>query len=277
MKIFLVKSREKLSDFLIRSYRGGLSYGRFSGLLKKKDIKINGKRVTKDCFLQENDIVECYYDYAVEKSYEVVFKDDDIIIVYKKKGVFSEELFDDLKNDFGSVYFCHRLDANTDGLIVFAFNEESYKSLVYGFKNRTFDKYYLAKVNGLFEQKKGVLEAYLLKNDSLSRVKVFSKHTEGSLKIETAYKVVKEYDDCSIIEVKLLTGRTHQIRAHLAFVGHFVLGDGKYGDDRINKQKNCTNLMLTSYKIVFHFEKGDYLYRLDGKCFTVDEKIIEKY
>lgn len=277
MKTFIVKSREKLSEFLIRSYRGGLSYGRFSSLLKNKDVKINGKRVNKDCFLSENDVVDCYFDCNIEKPYSVVFKDDNILAVYKKKGVFSEELYEELKSDFEKVYFCHRLDANTDGLMFFALNEQSYSSLVAGFKNRTFEKYYLAKVNGVFARKEATLTAYLLKDEKSSRVKIFSKPVEGSLKIITAYRVVKEKDDCSTIKVELLTGRTHQIRAHLAFIGHFVLGDGKYGDDRVNKEKKCDKLMLTSYKTILHFEKDDFLYYLDGKAFLVSDDLIADY
>ena len=274
MKSFISKKKEKLSNLLLGCYAGGLSYAMFCKLLRKKNIRINGKKVNSDVLVLPGDNIDCYFDGEKYTTYNVLYKDENILAVDKRKGVPSEEVFNDVKLDFPSAFFCHRLDTNTDGVILFALNIMSYNALFSGFKERSFEKYYLAEVFGLFAIKNAVLTAYLKKDEKNSIVKVYSEPVKGSKKIITGYNVLKEKAQSSILEVKLFTGRTHQIRAHLAYVGHFVLGDGKYGIDKINRKLKEKELKLTSYKLILHFSKQSFLSYLDGLCITTCKKFL---
>lgn len=153
--------------------------------------------------------------------------------------------------------------------MIFALTETANAELLKGFKERMFKKYYNAAVCGKFEQKSGTLTAYLKKDKDKAEVKIFKEPTAGAEKIITKYKVLKEDDETSLVEVELVTGKTHQIRAHLAFVGHPVIGDGKYGYKSINNKFRKKSQMLTAKKIVLKFEKSSPLYRLDGKTFEI--------
>ena len=136
--------------------------------------------------------------------------------------------------------------------------------MLLAFKNRTVDKFYMARVYGKLAVKKARLTAYLYKDAKNSEVKIYDTQVSGSVKIITEYEVVKEVENTSLLSVKLITGKTHQIRAHLAHIGHFIVGDGKYGDNQINKQLKQKRQNLTAYKTIFHFDKTSPLFELDG-------------
>lgn len=274
MKVIKAEKKQKLSEDLLDFYCGGLSYSRFRELLRKKDIKVNGKRVNSDVTLSCGDEIICYYDGEAVKPYSELFRDENVLAVDKRKGISSEALYERLLADYGEVFFCHRLDTNTDGVMLFALNEKAYLSLVDGFKARRFEKYYLAEVYGKLKKKEATIEAYLVKDGSKSLVKIYDAPRKDSKKIITAYKVVEERESSSVLSVRLLTGRTHQIRAHLAHEGHFILGDGKYGVEKINRELKAKELRLTSYKTVLRFNCGDYLDYLDG--FTIKSGVFFK-
>ena len=238
-------------------------------LLRNKDVKINGKRTSKDDIVLPGDVIDVYVkDKPVAKE-NVVFDDVNILVVEKPKGILSETFFERLKEKYNELYFVHRLDRNTSGIMVFAKNTVSEKALLEGFKTHAFDKKYLAHVYGKMDKSEDVLTAYLLKDSVNSSVKIFKEKTDGSVMIKTGYKVVEEYSDSSLLEVTLYTGKTHQIRAHLSFIGHFIIGDGKYGDNRINKKFGAKTQKLTSYKITLNFDKKSPLYYLDKKTFSL--------
>ena len=280
MRSFLSDKRIKLSRFLLDKYEGELSFSDFNKLLRKKDVKINGKRVGEDLFLQEGDAVDVYYDGRKrEIDYTVKYFDENIVCAIKPKGIASEKFFAALKGVYEPLYFCHRLDVLTDGIMLFARNEDSYQIILNAFKGRKFEKYYLALVNGIFTKKQGVLSGYLKKDEINSIVTVFDVAYAGAKPIKTGYKVLSENaeKDISLVEIRLFTGRTHQIRAHLSHEGHFVLGDGKYGSEKINRIKGFKKLMLTSYKLVLRFDKESILGYLDGKEFVYNDCLLSSF
>ena len=280
MRSFVCEKEIKLSKFLLEKYEGELSFSALNKLYRKKDIKVNGKRTSSDMVLAVGDTVTVYYDgAAVAVEHQTIFEDDNVLIVVKPKGVTSENFFRSLKAERGELYFCHRLDRNTDGIMVFAKNEIAFFELLDGFKRRTFIKNYYAGVFGLFEKKRGELSAYLLKDGENSFVRIFDEPVEGSKKIATGYNVVWEdrSREISVVDVHLITGRTHQIRAHLAHVGHFVLGDDKYGDRRINEKLGVKDLALCSYSLELKFVAGQKLRYLDGRKFVCKSELIKGF
>ena len=269
MRSFYPQNKIKLSKLLLDGYEGELSYAAFCRILRKKDVKVDGKRVNHDVTLFGGEQVDVYFDGDKNiEFYSEIFRDDNIIIIDKAKGITSEALYEKLKFSYGEVYFCHRLDRNTDGLIVFATNPEAYAEITEGFKIRSFDKIYLAVVYGLFDKKHDVLTAYMTKDEEISLVKMHREKVVGSKEVKTEYVVISQTDNTSVLLVRLLTGRTHQIRAHLAFCGHFVLGDGKYGSEKINRQLKIKDMKLSSVTITFKFDENSRLRYLDGRTFS---------
>ena len=245
----------------------GVPYSEIRRALRKRDVKVNGVRMNEDLPLAAGDKVVAY-TRATESEAIILYEDDNVLAADKPKGVESEAFYEKLKIG-RELYFVHRLDRNTDGILVFAKTREAEKELIFGFKNRAFKKYYLAEVYGSFEKKSGTLVDYLVKDAEKAEVKIYKIPVKGSVKIETRYKTLKESGGTSLLEVELVTGKTHQIRAHLAFYGHFVIGDGKYGKESVNRLYKAKKQRLSAERIVFHFGGGALSY-LDGK--TIERK-----
>ena len=270
---FTVDGTVKLSKAVAQ--KTNLKYGEICKLLKNKDIKVNGKRTSQDLTLNSGDTVTVYGTFSVQKSqdFNIVYEDDNILIADKPKGINSDTFFDGLKAKLGELYYIHRLDLNTDGIIVFAKNKTSESELLKGFKERTFTKTYLALVYGIPTKKQALLSDYLVKDAFGKTVKIFKNKVDGALTVKTAYEVVETGRETSLLKVDLLTGRTHQIRAHLAFYGHFIVGDGKYCKNTVNKALKVNKQQLTANSLTLAFERTSALAYLDGKTFTVDKKI----
>lgn len=266
---FIANKNAKLSKVILKEYPL-ISYSVLMKLLRNKDVKVNGLRTNKDVEINSGDKVEIYYNLPEKSLYSLIFCDQNILVINKESGVLSEEVFNEIKCKYSSARFIHRLDRNTSGLMIFALNENAEKELLLGFKNHSFDKRYLATVKGRLNAKEGVHVAYLLKDKESSTVKIFDKKVNGSVMIKTGYEVISENQETSILKVRLYTGKTHQIRAHLAHLGHPILGDEKYGDSKFNQKNGLKKQCLKSFSLTLYFDKDSPLRYLNGKCFSLE-------
>ena len=271
----------------IAAQKPEFSFSVFQRLLRKKDIKVNGKRVSENIDVFDGDEI-CYYqsEQKIDSKLDLVYCDDNVVIVDKPDGVEVEsesgdkDLVHILKEQgIGTVFAVHRLDRNTTGLVVFARNLKAKKELDDAFKNRTIHKFYLARVYGYMEKKSADAVAYLKKDERQMKSIVTNVPSAGFVKIETKYKEISrraESAECpirtSLLEVELVTGKMHQIRAHLAFLGHAIVGDGKYADNSANKRMKQKKQLLCAYKLIFSFEKDKLLSYLNGRQFVIDVK-----
>ena len=225
--------------------------------------------VSKDVELFANDLVEVYYDGEKTKTAPlVVYVDENIVVIDKPKKCEYESALNMVKSAYSGAIGVHRLDTNTTGLMIFALNSASENELKKAFKESKIQKKYIAEVYGKFDKKEDILLDYLVKDSNLSKVKIFKEKVPNALTVKTGYKVISESETTSVIEVTLYTGRTHQIRAHFSYYGHFVIGDGKYGKEKINRELGAKTQLLTAVSITFNFDKNsilNYLNKLEIK------------
>lgn len=269
MITFIADKNSKLVKLAL-NVSADLSYSALNKLLRNKDVKVNGKRVKEDVPLKVGDMVEIYYTAPKSEKYKIIYQDENITVVDKKAGYLSETVFEVL-NGIQETYFIHRLDRNTAGIMIFANNRRAEKELIEGFKNRTFIKYYMAEVVGRPPKNEDIAEGYLVKDASKATVKIFDKRVDGAVKIKTGYQVIKREKETSTLKVRLYTGKTHQIRAHMAYLGCPIVGDGKYGDNDFNKSHGAKGLQLFSDSLTLNFKENDFLYYLNGKTFCRKE------
>lgn len=268
-KEFKVKQEIKLSKAIINELPF-FDYAKARALIKAKDAKINGVRVKDDIVLTAGDVVTVFYEQKqMAKHYNLVFIDDNVIAVDKFDNIETinskgDSLYDELKAEYGEIYAIHRLDRRTSGLVIFARNRVAENELLTAFKNRLLDKKYHAIVKGQFNSSHAILKNYCVKDAKNSIVKVIDKPTPNAVEIITEYKVIKTIGSNSLVEITLHTGRTHQIRAHMAYIGHQVIGDGKYGvADRKDRLK------LASVSLKFDLPKDYKLNYLNNQPLKV--------
>ncbi len=271
---------KKLHDFLLYSFPS-LSSNAIYKALRKKDIRINGKRVSENKTIFSQDEI-CIYipdNILFNTNLDIIFEDSNIIILNKPFNLEitgNNSLTSLVQNNYSSEKEfplpCHRLDRNTTGLIIFAKNEVALSILLEKFKNKEIEKHYACIVYGIPQKSSATLNDFLFKDSKKGMVYISPNTKPGYLPITTKYHVLKSNykKNISILDVELVTGRTHQIRAHLAFINHPIIGDGKYGTNEINKKFKVKHQLLCSYKITFRF-RGDsgILEYLSGKSFEI--------
>jgi len=243
---------------------------------RARDVKINGKRVRQDEKVSAGDTMQLYTNYAVELP--VVYEDERILLINKPRGLVCDEneyggmsalsLLADRTGGAYTLRLCHRLDAMTTGLLLFCKDDESEALLLDAFKNRKLTKYYQCLVRGEMRPGADTKTAYLIKDAQRARVRIVTHQTPGALPIETRYETLSFDGTLSRLRVHLITGRTHQIRAHLSFLSHPILGDDKYGDRELNKRLNADGLKLCATELTLC--AGGALSYLDGKTFRID-------
>lgn len=295
---------QRLDKFLTKTYPN-LPQSLLYKALRKKDIKLNGKRCDKADRLVEGDELSLFlpedtlqvapptYEFMhASRQLDVVYEDRHVILLNKKVGLLvhpdNREYTDTLlfrvqrylyeKGEYDpkdeqsfAPALVNRIDRNTSGIVIAAKTAVALRILNEKLKNREIQKYYLCIVHGKMPKQSDTLEAFLEKNEAQNRVYISDTAKAGARTIRTRYTVLEHKNNLSLLEIHLLTGRTHQIRAHMASIGHPLLGDGKYGTNALNKGTGFNKQALCSYRLKFEFtsDAGELSY-LNGKEFALD-------
>lgn len=313
MRILTVKKNDagqRLDKFLTKAVKG-LPTSMMYKLIRTKKIKVNRKRTEQKYILCEGDEIQLFikeeFFYSPEKDIGALFKitpklnilyeDENIMLLNKRPGVLVHE--DDSASDNTLIMhikaylaqngeydpneeqsfapaLCNRIDRNTGGIVIAAKNAEALRLMNEKIKYDRLTKTYLCLVHGVPEKKSAEIFAYLRKNAKDNTVEVRDNEFIGAKKIITAYKVLKNYGkEKALLEVDLITGRTHQIRAHMAHIGHPLIGDGKYGINRQDRAKGYKYQALYAYKLYFKMtDEKNLLSYLEGRTFKLDESEI---
>lgn len=296
---------QRLDKFLTKTYRN-LPQSLLYKAIRKKDIRLNGKRCEANSRLQEGDSLYLFlpddalavapptYEFMhAARKLDIVYEDDHVMLLNKKAGLlvhpddkeFADTLifrvqrylyekgeYDPAAEQSFTPALVNRIDRNTSGIVIAAKTAVALRILNEKLKNREIEKYYLCIVHGKMPKQTDTLEGYLEKNEAQNRVYVSDTAKQGARTIRTRYTVLEQRDDLSLLEIHLLTGRTHQIRAHMASIGHPLLGDGKYGTNALNKGTGFHKQALCSYRLQFDFktDAGELNY-LNGKEFALTD------
>lgn len=213
---------------------------------KRRDVKINGVRAREDDFVSAGDRIELFLpDRYLPEPVQTVYDDGCLIACVKPQGlpvdvdadgIGADTLLSRLRQLHPGAQLCHRLDAQTGGLLLAAADADTAARAEETFKIHAVQKTYLAIAKGGFARREGVLNGYLIKNARDSRVRVIDSVAPGAKRIETRYRVIEDTGELARVQLEPVTGRTHQLRAHMASIGRPLIGDDKYGDRELNRK-----------------------------------------
>ncbi|MBQ9803120.1 MAG: RluA family pseudouridine synthase [Clostridia bacterium] len=309
LKIEKNDAGQRLDKFLTKAVKG-LPLSMMYKAIRTKKIKVNRARAKENQVLSEGDeiqlfIKEEFFDLpqnddgalsAITPKLSVVYEDENILLLNKRPGVLVHEdtaggentlilhvkaylyqkgEYDPAKEQSFAPALCNRIDRNTGGIVIAAKNAEALRLMNEKIKQNEISKFYLCAAHGKMPRKFDTLRGFLRKDSDKNLVTVSDTPLRGGKSIETRYRVLREKNGSSLLEVELVTGRTHQIRAHLAHIGHPLLGDGKYGQNRAERGRGYKYQALYAYKLVFDPTGEEHaLSYLEGKTFTIPESDV---
>ena len=274
-------------------------------MMRKKNIVLNGKKCTGNEKLKQGDSIKLFFSdetiekfsagtYAIPKKEKInmlpiIYEDEQVLLMNKPVGVLSQKAKDSdvsaveilinylietnqlSKEQFRTFHpsICNRLDRNTSGILVAGKTLPALQEMNRFFKERTIAKYYRCLVKGRVIKSEDYIKGYLVKDQKTNKVSITKKKTEEGVPIETEYCVIQSNAEVSLLEVHLITGKTHQIRAHLASIGHPIIGDYKYGDKQINEMYRqaygLKSQLLHAYRLEMPSSNGSLAYLNDKK------------
>ncbi len=312
MREIIIKKNDagqRLDKFLTKAVKG-LPTSMMYKLIRTKKIKVNRKRAEQKYILCEGDSVQLFIREEFFSSPEgdmgalsrivpklsILYEDENILLLNKRPGVLVHEDTAASENTLAlhmkaylyqkgeyipedeqsfAPALCNRIDRNTGGIVIAAKNAEALRVMNEKIREGSISKFYLCIVHGIPKRKSDKLYAYLRKNSAENTVEVREKPFAGAKEIITGYRVLDTYGENALLEVELFTGRTHQIRAQMAAIGHPLMGDGKYGINRQERKDGYKYQALYSYKLSFNKTNGEnILSYLEGKSFEIDKRDI---
>ncbi len=312
MKILTVGKNDagqRLDKFLTKAVKG-LPKSLMYKSIRTKKIKLNRRRAQPDNMLCEGDEVQLFIRdeffaspegdigalRRIKPDLDIIFEDENIILINKRPGVLVHEddegrdntllmhlraylcqkgEYDPEVEQSFAPSFCNRIDRNTGGIVIAAKNAAALREMDERIRAREVKKFYLCAVHGIMPKNSDILEAYLRKDSKTNTVDIIDRPAPGYLTIKTGYRVLARREDSSLLEIELFTGRTHQIRAHMAHIGHPLLGEGKYGVNRDDRRAGYKHQALVSYRLRFDLsDGGGVLSGLCGREFSISPRDV---